>query len=436
MSYQDDGDRPPDRRRAKNKTVGHYILGHSIGEGERGKVRLGTHVLTGERVAVKVLEKDHLSSADVARTAGEVFFMKLLSHPHVLRLYEVLETSRKMYLVSEFAAGGELFEFVISRGQLEEDEARRLFHQLLSGVEAIHGTSVAHRGLQGQSVLLDERGDVKITDFGFSRTYVGGQLLSTACGSPYYAAPEMLAREEYDPLLCDLWSCGVILYMMVCGRLPFEDPSVAIMYQKIRSAECNMPTDLSEDLRSLLGGILSADPAQRPTIAAIREHPWYQKGPEAALAQSDELEEELLEELNRLGFQHDYVAKCLLNKKHNHVTATYHLLRQKFYRQAHAPSPAPTDSADDAGELPVALMGRQRSSTSWSGDGEHTSEGRDESVFPDQQRAKDGPFAAACVTPHTSTSSDPQIFVIGLSQPARAMRSVIRRGDSLEPPEQ
>jgi serine/threonine protein kinase len=322
-----------------NKSLGHYILGKTIGEGTFGKVKLGRHILTGERVAVKVLEKDRIIEvADIERVAREVQLLKLLRHPHVVQLFEIIETKGQLYLIMEYASGGELFDYIVNAGRVPEPEACRFFHQIMAGVEKIHAMNVVHRDLKPENLLLDEHKCIKIVDFGLSNRFRDGQRLKTACGSPCYAPPEMVAGMSYVPALCDLWSCGVILFAMVCGFLPFEDSNTKALYEKILSAKYTPPSFISASVKELIAGLLTVDPAQRFTIARVRAHPWYQQIPEASVRPRDllpgqlGLDEDVLAELKRHGFPRDYAISCIQMNKHNNVTTTYYLLAAKRRR--------------------------------------------------------------------------------------------------------
>jgi len=323
-------------KRMRAKSIGHYILGKTIGEGTFGKVKLGTHILTGEKVAVKILEKERIVDvADVERVAREIHILKLLQHPHVIQLYEIIETPRQLYLIMEYCNGGELFDHIVASGRVREREACRFFHQIIAGVEQIHRMNVVHRDLKPENLLLDEHRNIKIVDFGLSNTFQEGQLLKTACGSPCYAAPEMIAGHRYVPSLCDVWSCGVILFALVCGYLPFEDQNTAALYRKILNADYQAPKFISESVRDFIARMLSTDPEQRTNIQRIRAHVWYCQIPEASSCESDQnkvLEEDVLEQLDRFGFPRDYAIKCLQMNKHNHVTTTYYLLSEKKRR--------------------------------------------------------------------------------------------------------
>lgn len=201
------------------------MLGRDLGKGTFGEVMVGSHSLTGEKVAIKVLEKEKIIDVhDVERVAREIHILKIVRHPAIVQLYEIIETSKELYLIMEYARGGELFEYIVSRKRVREKDACKFLHQILSGVDYLHKLGICHRDLKPENLLMDDHNNIKIVDFGLSNTYKPGETLQTACGSPCYAAPEMVAGKKYDGLAADMWSCGVIIYAMVCGFLPFEDP--------------------------------------------------------------------------------------------------------------------------------------------------------------------------------------------------------------------
>ena len=175
----------------------------------------------------------------------------------------------------EYANGGELFEYIVANNRLKEKEACRFFKQIIGGVEYIHKLGVVHRDLKPENLLLDYNMNLKIVDFGLSNTYKEGQTLKTACGSPCYAAPEMIAGKRYNGLQVDIWSCGVILFAMICGYLPFEDANTSNLYKKILNGDFHIPKFVSPEARDLLKCILNTDPQKRYTIQDIRNHPWY-----------------------------------------------------------------------------------------------------------------------------------------------------------------
>jgi 5'-AMP-activated protein kinase catalytic alpha subunit len=324
----------------KQGGLGHYILGKTIGEGTLGKVKLGTHILTGETVAVKILERERIKEiADVERVAREIHILKRVQHPHIIQLYEIIETPHHLFLIMEYCSGGELFDHIVECGRVPEGDACRFFQQILSGVEQIHRINVVHRDLKPENLLLDQDKNIKIVDFGLSNIYKDDQLLKTACGSPCYASPEMIAAHWYVPSRCDVWSCGVILFALVCGYLPFEDGNTAALYRKILNAEYRTPKFISQSVQGLIGKMLTTDPEKRITIPEIREHPWYKQIPDAAAiwdgkAKDKELRQDIMKQLDGLGFPRDFAVQSLKNQKHNMVTTTYYLLLEKMRRRA------------------------------------------------------------------------------------------------------
>eukprot|EP00397_Hematodinium_sp_SG-2012_P002623 GEMP01002631.1.p1 GENE.GEMP01002631.1~~GEMP01002631.1.p1 ORF type:complete len:815 (-),score=126.14 GEMP01002631.1:1863-4307(-) len=354
----------PNSTFARGKSaIGHYIIGKTIGEGTFGKVKLGVHILTGENVAVKVLEKNRiLDVADVERVAREIHILKLIRHPHIVQLYEIIETHKQLYLIMEYASGGELFDYIVAKSRLREREAVKLFHQILDGVYKVHEMGVVHRDLKPENLLLDEKKNIKIVDFGLSNSFRKDQLLKTACGSPCYAAPEMISGRRYVPSLCDIWSCGVILFAMVSGYLPFEDKETARLYKKILGAQYQCPNDISSRVRELIAGILCTDPQRRMTARLIRQNPWYnglirtdklsERPPDLQFlpgvgcevpscrrcqrwvkrAPDEHVESDVMVQLEKFGMSREYVLGCLRLNKHNHCTTTYYLLLEKKTR--------------------------------------------------------------------------------------------------------
>lgn len=186
-----------------------------------------------------------------------------MKHPHIAQLYELVETDDNYYLVMEHCSGGELFDHIVDNGRLKEDEASKLYQQLLSVLKYLHGLGIVHRDLKPENILLDDNLNLKIIDFGLSNEYREGQMLSTICGSPNYISPEMILRKPYEGLKVDVWCSGVTLFAMLCGYLPFADDNVSRLKDKIRSARFEMPEFLSDDARDLLSSILVADPCKR-----------------------------------------------------------------------------------------------------------------------------------------------------------------------------
>jgi 5'-AMP-activated protein kinase, catalytic alpha subunit len=237
---------------------------------------VGTHLLTEEKVAVKILEKAKIADkSDVERVTREIKILKMLRHPVVVQLYEIIESVNELYLIMEYARGGELFEHIVTHKRVREKDAMRLMRQILSGVEYLHKLRICHRDLKPENLLLDDYNNIKIVDFGLSNCYKLHEKLQTACGSPCYAAPEMVAGKKYNGLQTDIWSCGVILFAMVCGYLPFEDPKTNLLYKKIINCDYTIPKFVSAECTDLIKRVLDTNPQTRLTLAEIRSHAWF-----------------------------------------------------------------------------------------------------------------------------------------------------------------
>jgi len=257
--------------------IGQYVLGKNLGIGAFGKVKLATHAITGHKVAVKILNKTKIKQLGMEeKVQREINILHLCTHPHIIRLYEVIDTPTDIFLVNEYVSGGELFDYIVSKGRLSADEARNFFHQIVSGVEYCHFQKIVHRDLKPENLLLDSNLNIKIADFGLSNLMRDGDFLRTSCGSPNYAAPEVISGHLYAGPEVDVWSCGVILYALLCGSLPFDDESIPNLFKKIKSGMYSLPSHLSQLARNLIPRMLEVDPMKRITIPEIRLHPWFQ----------------------------------------------------------------------------------------------------------------------------------------------------------------
>lgn len=257
--------------------IGQYTIQQTLGAGSFGKVKLATHSLTGHRVAMKIINRRKISSLDMGgRVKREIQYLKLLRHPHIIKLYEVITTPSDIIMVIEYA-GGELFQYIVERGRMSEDEARRFFQQIIAAIEYCHRHKIVHRDLKPENLLLDEHLNVKIGDFGLSNIMTDGDFLKTSCGSPNYAAPEVISGKLYAGPEIDIWSCGVILYVMLCGRLPFDDDYIPTLFKKINGGIYTLPSYLTPEAKHLLSSMLVVDPVKRITISEIRQLPWFQK---------------------------------------------------------------------------------------------------------------------------------------------------------------
>ena len=323
-----------------SKNIGQFILGEKLGEGTFGVVRIGTHILTGEKVAVKILEKVRiLEQADKTRVEREIKILKCLRHNNIIQLYSVIQTVTTIYLIMEYASGKELFDYIVLKKRLPENEACKFYQQILAGIEYLHKLRIVHRDLKPENLLLDHKKDIKIADFGLSNLYSKGELLKTACGSPCYAAPEMISGKKYSGVLVDIWSSGIILYAMICGYLPFEDANNDVLYKKITEGKFTIPSFISEPARDLIKRILTTDPSKRFNLQQIRSHPWFNlNNPsinEGLLINLHviPIDEELLKTMVEYDFKKEEVRSNILTNRHNHVTTTYYLLLKNKIRK-------------------------------------------------------------------------------------------------------
>nr|XP_009384457.1 PREDICTED: CBL-interacting protein kinase 1-like isoform X2 [Musa acuminata subsp. malaccensis] len=263
------------------RVLGKYELGRTLGEGNFGKVRYARHVDSGLAFAVKILDRKRIQSLKIDdQIKREIGTLKLLKHPNVVRLHEVSASKTKIYMVLEYVNGGELFDKIASKGKLSEGEGRKLFQQLIDGVSHCHDKGVYHRDLKPENVLVDAKGNIKISDFGLSALpqHLGNDgLLHTTCGSPNYIAPEVLCNRGYDGARSDIWSCGAILYVILTGCLPFDDRNFAVLCQKICRGDTKIPRWLSPGAQNMLRRILDPNPVTRINVAGIRADDWFKK---------------------------------------------------------------------------------------------------------------------------------------------------------------
>ncbi|KAI7887427.1 Pkinase-domain-containing protein [Lichtheimia hyalospora FSU 10163] len=295
---------PPQGR--KPTLFGPYLLLHTLGEGEFGKVKLGIHVDSSQEVAIKLIKKDNIdSSTRMSKVEREISVLRTVCHPYIVKLYDVIETEKYIGIILQCASGGELFEYILAHRYLKERDACRLFAQLISGVHYMHQKHIVHRDLKLENLLLDRDRNVIITDFGFANQFSSAKddLMATSCGSPCYAAPELVVSEGmYVGSAVDIWSCGVILYAMLCGYLPFDDDpanpegdNINLLYKYILNTQLAFPDYVSDDARDLLQKMLVPDPTKRCTMQAIMEHSWLQPHRDLFRKTIDVLEREAME---------------------------------------------------------------------------------------------------------------------------------------------
>lgn len=271
----------------------------------------------------------------------EIRYSKYFRHPNIIRLYEVVETNNEIILIMEYAAGGELYD-LISKGHLNEDEneGRRIFQQIIFGVEYLHTHQVSHRDLKPENILLDEEGNVKIADFGLSNVMRDGIFLYSSCGSPYYAAPELINGKFYNGSSIDIWSCGVILYAILTGQLPFDEEQIPKLYQKIKECKYSMPPTLSDEAKDLIFRMLQSDPMDRITIPEIKNHKWFNTGlclftvidnyrniySNLIIVDEDILQKLLSLDPNYSSLDINEVRKAILNREKHEICVIYELL--------------------------------------------------------------------------------------------------------------
>eukprot|EP01137_Pigoraptor_chileana_P031656 Opistho-2@19839 len=316
--------------------IGHYMLGETLGVGSFGKVKLAVHQLTKHKVAVKILNRQKIKSLDmVGKIRREIQNLKLFRHPHIIKLYEVINTPTDIFMVMEYVSGGELFDYIVKNGKLSEFEARKFFQQIISGVDYCHRHMVVHRDLKPENLLLDSNLNVKIADFGLSNMMTDGDFLKTSCGSPNYAAPEVISGKLYAGPEVDVWSCGVILYALLCGKLPFDDEYIPNLFRKIKGGIFALPPHLSEDAKDLLLSMLQVDPLKRITIKQIREHAWFDVDVPSYLFPKPEDEcvdvnddNAIAEVCGKLGVEREEVVRALdSDDPYDQLKVAYHLVQ-------------------------------------------------------------------------------------------------------------
>ncbi|XP_066996754.1 5'-AMP-activated protein kinase catalytic subunit alpha-2 isoform X1 [Anabrus simplex] len=315
--------------------IGHYTLGQTLGVGTFGKVKIGEHQLTKHKVAVKILNRQKIKSLDVVgKIRREIQNLKLFRHPHIIKLYQVISTPTDIFMIMEYVSGGELFDYIVKHGKLKEYEARRFFQQIISGVDYCHRHMIVHRDLKPENLLLDHNLHVKIADFGLSNMMMDGEFLRTSCGSPNYAAPEVISGKLYAGPEVDIWSCGVILYALLCGTLPFDDEHVPTLFRKIKSGIFPIPEYLNKTVVSMLCHMLQIDPMKRATIEDIKKHEWFQKELPAYLFPSpveqdaSVIDTDAVSEVcEKFGVKENEVHGALLSgDPHDQLAIAYHLI--------------------------------------------------------------------------------------------------------------
>ncbi|XP_047249097.1 MAP/microtubule affinity-regulating kinase 3a isoform X1 [Girardinichthys multiradiatus] len=335
--------------------VGNYRLLKTIGKGNFAKVKLARHILTGREVAIKIIDKTQLNPNSLQKLFREVRIMKILNHPNIVKLFEVIETERTLYLVMEYASGGEVFDYLVAHGRMKEKEARAKFRQIVSAVQYCHQKHIVHRDLKAENLLLDADMNIKIADFGFSNEFTLGNKLDTFCGSPPYAAPELFQGKKYDGPEVDVWSLGVILYTLVSGSLPFDGQNLKELRERVLRGKYRIPFYMSTDCENLLKRFLVLSPAKRGTLEVredadnqIMKDRWINAGYEEdelkpyTEPELDITDQKRIDVMVGMGYNLEEIQDSLTKMKYDEITATYLLLGRK------ASELEPSDSASSS----------------------------------------------------------------------------------------
>ncbi|KAM9707319.1 MAP/microtubule affinity-regulating kinase 3a isoform 11-T11 [Menidia menidia] len=335
--------------------VGNYRLLKTIGKGNFAKVKLARHIPTGREVAIKIIDKTQLNPNSLQKLFREVRIMKILNHPNIVKLFEVIETERTLYLVMEYASGGEVFDYLVAHGRMKEKEARAKFRQIVSAVQYCHQKHIVHRDLKAENLLLDADMNIKIADFGFSNEFTMGNKLDTFCGSPPYAAPELFQGKKYDGPEVDVWSLGVILYTLVSGSLPFDGQNLKELRERVLRGKYRIPFYMSTDCENLLKRFLVLNPAKRGTLEVredaenqIMKDRWINSGFEEdelkpyTEPELDITDQKRIDMMVGMGYNLDDIQDSLGKMKYDEITASYLLLGRK------ASELEPTESASSS----------------------------------------------------------------------------------------
>ncbi|XP_073720785.1 serine/threonine-protein kinase BRSK2 isoform X1 [Misgurnus anguillicaudatus] len=328
--------------------VGPYRLEKTLGKGQTGLVKLGVHCVTCQKVAIKIVNREKLSESVLMKVEREIAILKLIEHPHVLKLHDVYENKKYLYLVLEHVSGGELFDYLVKKGRLTPKEARKFFRQIISALDFCHSHSICHRDLKPENLLLDEKNNIRVADFGMASLQVGDSLLETSCGSPHYACPEVIRGEKYDGRKADVWSCGVILFALLVGALPFDDDNLRNLLEKVKLGVFHMPHFIPPDCQNLLRGMIEVDAGKRLTLELIQKHTWYIGGknepePEQpvprkvairSVPSADDIDPDVLDSMHSLGCFRDKnkLMKDLLSDDENQEKMIYFLLLDRKER--------------------------------------------------------------------------------------------------------
>ena len=332
---------------SKEKQIGDYILEEEIGSGGFAKVVQGIHIPTGEKVAIKVLDKLQLMEDpdNLKRVEREIQILKLVKHKNIIKLYEVMETPQKIYLVMELCESGELFDYIVSKERLDENQACHFFQEIINALDYLHSQNIVHRDIKPENMLLDKTKDgvsIKIIDFGISTSYTNESLLSTPCGTATYAPPEMHKGEEYFGLLSDVWSSGVVLYAMVYGYLPFCEDDEDENIKNIIAGDYELGDEVSEDVRDLIKHCMDVDPLERYDLDQIKQHKWFNMVTPPALRpgvivgyNKIPIDERIVKICGEFGYEQDKIFNAVVNNKYDRNSAVYYIMLKKLIKEGY-----------------------------------------------------------------------------------------------------
>ena len=329
---------------SKQRQIGDYFLNEQIGSGGFAKVVLGIHIPTGEKVAIKIMDKKEILSDEnnKIRVENEIKILKKVRHNNIIKLYEVMETPQKIYLVMEYCDKGELFDYIVSKDHLNEDQSRIFFHQIIDALTYLHSQNIAHRDIKPENILLQSGTQMicKLIDFGISRTYNLNQKIKTPCGTASYAPPEMHKGLDYNGLLSDIWSAGVLLYAMIFGYLPFCEEDEDTNVNNIILGNYEIPEEASDELSDLLIHLLDINPLTRYDLDKIKSHPWYKKKsyiqdlPGLIVGfHKIPIDKRILELCEEYGFKKEEVEQSVLKNKYDNKSAIYYIILNKMKRE-------------------------------------------------------------------------------------------------------
>ena len=333
-------------KKKKQKIKGNYILEETIGEGAFAKVKLGKHIYTGEKVAIKILNKNKLFQdindgnsnndiilKDIKKIRKEINILKRLKHRNVIQLYEIMESKTNLYIIMEYCEGKELFDYIVKNKFLSEKEACFFFQQIIDGVEYLHLSNITHRDLKPENLLLDKNNRICISDFGLSTiTDDMNSLLETPCGTPSYAPPEMLRGDKYNGVFTDIWSCGIILYSMLVGSLPCAESKEELIYKNIMNHNYYFPNYLSKEAIDLMENILNVNPDERYNFDQIKSHKWFNiikpklKPGVIFGVHKIPIDEKILEKVEKYGYDKKKCYESVKNNVYDSNTSIYYLL--------------------------------------------------------------------------------------------------------------